>query len=179
MKRAWFVVLVAVAVFAGYPASAQAQEPRPSQRGTVSQTINTTVVTVTYDRPVARGRQLFGPSGLMDWGARWTPGANRATILEFSRDVTIAGNNVPAGKYSVWTILGETEWTLILNRGWDSHHAIYPGDDKEALRMTVRPERGAHMETLAWYFPVVGPYEATLRMHWGEVMLPIRIEVGR
>jgi hypothetical protein len=159
------------------PASAQ---PAASQHGTVSQTINTTVVTVEYDRPSARGRELFGgDEGIVVYDALWTPGANRATTLELSRDARVAGVEVPAGRYSVWTIPSAGRWTLILNRVWDTHHGIYPGEEEDVLRVQVVPERWQHMETLAFYFPVVGAFEATLRMHWGEVAVPIPIEVER
>ena len=168
------------ATLAALHAPLVAQNPPASQRGTVSQIINTTTVTVEYHRPTARGRVLFGAeNALVLYGALWTPGANRATILELSRASQIAGRQVEAGKYSVWTRPGATEWTLILNRVWDSHHAIYPGEADDVVRLTVNPETASHMETLAFYFPVVGPYEATLHMHWGTTVLPIRIEVSR
>jgi hypothetical protein len=174
-------VVLAAALLATSAAGAAAQAPTPpaSQHGTVSQTINGTVVTVRYDRPSARGRTLFSDEGIVVYTALWTPGANRATVLELSRDARVAGQSVAAGKYSVWLIPAAGDWTLILNRTWDTHHAIYPGDVDDVMRVQVRPERGAHMETLAFYFPVVGPYEATLRMHWGETIVPIPIEVGR
>jgi hypothetical protein len=155
------------------------QGPPASQHGTISQTVNTTDITVTYDRPSARGRVLFGVEDLVVYDALWTPGANRATTLEFSRDVRVAGQPVPAGRYSVWTIPAADDWTLILNRVWDTHHAIYPGDVDDVLRIQLTPESGAHMETLAIYFPVVGPYETTMRIHWGQTILPVPIEVGR
>ncbi len=49
--------------------------------------------------------------------------------------------------------------------------------DLDVVRASIRAERGAHMETLAFYFPVVGPYDAILHLHWGEVILPIQIAV--
>lgn len=157
-----------------------AQTPPPaSQHGTVSQTLNTTTVTVHYDRPSARGRLLFDHEGIVVYDALWTPGANRATILELSGPARVAGHDVPAGKYGVWTIPAAGHWTLILNTTWDTHHSRYPGEETDILRASIPTEQGAHMETLAFYFPVVGPYSATLRMHWGEVVLPIPIEVGR
>lgn len=162
------------------PAPLAAQTPPASQRGTVSQTINTTTVTLEYHRPVARGRVLFGAdNALVLYGAYWTPGANRATILELSEPSQIEGKRVEAGKYGVWMRLGASEWTLILSRVWDSHHSIYPGEEEDVLRATLKPETSSHMETLAFYFPTVGPYEATLQLHWGTTVLPIRIEVGR
>jgi len=171
--------MLAALLVVSVTAPAAAQQPRASQRGTVSQTIHTTNITITYDRPVARGRVLFGDGGIVVYDALWTPGANRATILEVSGDVRIADKPVPAGKYSVWTIPRADQWTFILNRVWDTQHAIYPGDDDDMLRIAVVPVAGAHMETLAYYFPVVGPYNAVLHIHWGELVLPIPIDVGR
>jgi len=168
------------AVIALLPATRlAAQNPPLSQHATLSQTINTTVVSVTWDRPTARGRKLFGDDGVVLPGAIWTPGANRATILEFSRDVRLEDRPLAAGRYSVWTITGPREWTLILNRKWDAHHSVHPGETEDALRVTVSTARGEHMEALAYYFPVVSAYEAVLRIHWGETVLPVRIEVSR
>jgi hypothetical protein len=159
--------------------TAQAQEPPASQHATVSQTINKTVVTVTYDRPVARGRALFGDDALVKYGAVWTAGANRATIVELSTPARIAGQDVPAGKYSLWTIPGPNEWTFILSRRWDAHHSQYPGERQDLFRVTLQPQSAPHLEVLAYYFPLVGPYHATLHLHWGEVVLAIPIEVER
>jgi hypothetical protein len=174
--RNWSIALVGPILAA---APLEAQSPPLSQRGTVSQTINTTVVSVTWDRPTARGRKLFAEDGVVLPGAIWTPGANRATILEFSRDVRFEGQPVPAGKYSVWTITSPSQWTLILNRRWDVHHSVYPGEADDQLRVTVNTAQGEHMEALAWYFPAVSAYEAVLRIHWGTTVLPARIEVSR
>ena len=163
-------------MFAG---QAAAQNPPLSQHATVSQTIHTTIVSVTWDRPTARNRKLFGDDGVVLPGAIWTPGANRATILEFSKDVRFEGQPVPAGKYSLWALTGPAEWTLILNRRWDAYHSIYPGEADDALRVKLTPTRGEHMEALGYYFPVVSGYEAILRIHWGETVVPARIEVSR
>jgi hypothetical protein len=168
--------LVCAALIHG-SAPAGGQTPPASQHGTVSQTIHTTVVTVHYDRPVARGRQLFGDDGIVLNDALWTPGANRATILVLSGPARVAGHDVPAGKYGVWTIPSAGDWTFILSRTWDTHHSIYPGPPDDVVRTTIRPERGPHMETLAFYFPLVGGYDATLHLHWGDLILPIPIAV--
>jgi hypothetical protein len=159
--------------------AAARQAPPASQHGTVSQTIAGTVVTVHYDRPSARGRVLFGEEAVVVSDALWTPGANRATILELSGPARIEGRDVAAGRYGVWTIPRPDRWTLILSRVWDTHHSIYPGAPEDVLRTEVSPQPAAHMETLAFYFPVVGPYDATLVMHWGTTALPIRIEIRR
>jgi len=154
-----------------------AQEPRPSQHGAVAQTVNQTTITLEYDRPVARGRELFG--GIVVWERTWTPGANRTTWIDFTGPVRVEGHEFQAGRYGIWAVPHDGRpWEVILVEEWDTFHTMFPAGSP-AVRFEVTPEAGEHMETLAWYFPVVGPYEATLRMHWGTTVLPFRIEVGR
>lgn len=158
-------------------ATPAASQPAASQHGGVFQLVNTTQITVEYDRPVLRGRSIFGQ--LLDYGAIWTPGANRATWIEFTKPVTFQGEELPAGRYGLWFIPHEDEpWEVSLVDRWDAHHSFFPFE-AEVLRVEATPERSAHMEVLAFYFPVVGPYETTLRFHWGEIVLPLRIEVDQ
>ena len=165
-----------VAVFA-LASAAEAQQPQASQHGTVSQTVNTTTITLEYDRPVLRGRSIFGE--LIDYDVVWTPGANRTTWIDFSAPVKIQGQELEAGRYGVWTIPQDGEpWQIIFVSEWDTHHSYF-SRETEALRVEAHAEQGAHMEVLAFYFPVVGPYETTLRFHWGDVVVPLQIEVGR
>lgn len=154
-----------------------AAQPQASQHGTVSQTVNTTVITLEYDRPVLRGRSVFGD--ILDYDVVWTPGANRATWIDFTAPVRVEGRELPAGRYGIWTVPHESApWEVIFVSEWDSHHSYFPRET-EVLRVRATPERSSHMEVLAFYFPVVGPYETTLRFHWGELVVPLRIEVPR
>jgi hypothetical protein len=156
--------------------SAAAQAIPFSQHGTVSQTVGLTVITVTSNRPVARGRTLFGAGGVVKWDQVWHPGADSATRVEFSKDVTIEGRPVPKGEYSIWLIPRETlPWTLIVSRAARVFHQPYPGEASDFMRVEITPETGAHMETLAYYFPVVARDSTVLRLHWGGTVVPIRI----
>jgi hypothetical protein len=167
---AWLLASLCVA----RPADAQ---PAASQHGSVSQVVNTTTIRLEYDRPVLRGRSVFGD--ILDYDAVWTPGANRATWIDVSAPVRIQGQALPAGRYGVWTIPHEdAPWEVIFVGEWDTHHSFFPAES-ERLRVQATPEPGAHMEVLAFYFPVVGPYETTLRFHWGGVVVPLTIEVGQ
>ena len=150
-------------------------EVQASQSGSVSQTIANTELTITYDRPVARGRALFG--GIVPYGEIWNPGANDATAITLSRAVTINGNRLDAGKYSIWAIPGEREWTVNFSRAADVFHQPYPGEEHDALRLTIAPTTGDYVETLAFYFPVVEKKDAELRLHWGETIVPFAITV--
>ena len=152
------------------------QRVRRSQPAMVMQTIRETVVTVRYNRPVARGRELFG--ALVPWGKPWCPGADEVTSFEFSRDVMLAGQRVAAGKYGIWAIPNAEEWTLILSTASDAWHTPYP-EGKDAHRLQLRSKRGSHMEALAFYFPVADSTTATLAMHWGETVVEVPIETVR
>lgn len=154
-----------------------AAQPAASQHGTVSQIVNTTTIMLEYDRPVLRGRSVFGD--LLDYDAVWTPGANRATWIDFSAPVRVQGEALPAGRYGIWLVPHEDEpWEAIFVSEWDSHHSFFPMES-EALRVRTSPESSSHMEVLAFYFPVVGPYETTLRFHWGEIVVPLTVQVGQ
>src|SRR6266516_1957840 len=155
--------------------SAPGQRIAASQHGSVTQRVGHTDIGVSYNRPVARGRTLFGD--LVRWGRIWHPGADSATTITFSRDVTITGHDIPAGRYTLWTIPEEPPkpWTVILSRGVDVWHTQYPGESLDALRISIAPEQGTHMEVLAFYFPIVAPDSTVLHLHWGTTIVPITI----
>src|SRR6266849_166481 len=146
------------------------QVPR-SQHGSVTQRVGTTDIAISYNRPVARGRELFGT--LVRWGRMWHPGADSVSTISFSKDVLIDGHALAAGRYSLWTIpdAPPKPWTVIFNRGLGGWHTNYPGEAQDALRLSVTAETGPHMETLAYYFPVVDADSAVLRLQWGMASL--------
>ncbi len=145
---------------------------RRSQPARVVQRMGSTEITIVYNRPAARGRELFG--GIVPWDSLWNPGADEATRLELSEAITIAGLPLPAGRYSIWAIPGRNEWTLAFNRAWDVEHLTYR-EANDALRLRVRPHPASHMESLAFYFPYAGADSAMLALHWGETMLPLPV----
>jgi hypothetical protein len=154
------------------------QQVARSQHGSITQRVGITDIAISYNRPVARGRELFGADGIIRWGRVWHPGADSATTISFSRDVSIEGHDLAAGRYTLWTIPAEPpqHWTVIFSRALGVWHTPYPGEPSDVLRVTAAPEQGAHMEALAYYFPVVTPDSALLRLHWGTTIVPIWIK---
>jgi hypothetical protein len=146
-----------------------------SQAAVVGQRVATTEITVTYSRPVARGRQIFG--ALVPYGMVWTPGADQATAVTFTRDVQINEHPLARGSYSIWTIPRADMWTFIFNKNAKAYHDHYPGENQDALRLDVRPEEGPHVEALTFSFPIVEGKGATLRLEWGDVRVPLSIRV--
>ena len=67
---------------------------------------------------------------------------------------------------------------MIFSKAANVFHVPYP-EGQDALRVQLEPERGGFMETLAFYFPVVGPESAGLNFHWGETVVPIPIALSR
>jgi DUF2911 family protein len=146
-----------------------------SQRGSVTQMVAFTEVSVPYGRPIARGRALFG--ALVPWDSVWHPGADSATRIAFSRDVLIEGKPLHAGEYSLWLIpRADRPWTLIFSKAAHVFHKPYPGAQFDVLRVDVTPEQVSQMESFAIYFPMVLRDEAVLRLHWGTTAIPVRIK---
>src|SRR5579875_2477411 len=86
---------------------------RPSPPATATGTINGATITINYSSPAVKGRQIWG--GLVPYNQVWRAGANEATIFETNRDIKVEGKNLPAGKYSLFAMPGEKEWTFIFN----------------------------------------------------------------
>ncbi|MEO7502081.1 MAG: DUF2911 domain-containing protein [Gemmatimonadaceae bacterium] len=174
-RRHPFLNILALTLVLAKASPSHAQGFPFSQRGSVSQTVALTDITVSYGRPVARGRSLFGQ--LVPWDSVWHPGADSATRITFSHDVRLEGKPVAKGEYSLWVIPRESKpWTVILNRKAHVFHRPYPGSGSDAFRVDVQPESGMHMESLMVYFPVVLRDTAVMRVHWGSTMLSVRIK---
>ena len=161
----WFVTLGAC--------DSPAQRPRPSQLGTIMQEVAGTRIEIVYRRPVARGRELFG--ALVPWGRVWTPSADSAARITLSGAVEVDGQRLDAGSYGIWTIPDSASWTVIFSGQAAAFHLRYPsGEDK--LRLRVAPRAGEYVETLTFAFPLVDADSATLELHWGKVVVPMKLK---
>ncbi len=132
-------LLMLFMVMVGLNANAQdKKEKRPSPPKSVSATINGGEVVIDYSSPSVKGRTIYGD--LVPYGKVWRTGANEATTIMFENDVTVKGEAVPAGKYSLFTIPTEKEWTVILNSEWDQWGAYNVKEKADVLRFQVTPE---------------------------------------
>jgi hypothetical protein len=167
-----FIVLVFVSgVFA------QLEFPRLSPKAEIKQVIGDTTVSIQYGRPNIRQRKVWGE--LVPFGQVWRTGANEATVFEVSGDVSINGQKLPAGKYSLHTIPGETEWTIIFNRVWDQWGSFDYDEKADALRVTVKPlTADKYLETLAYSFEDVEVSSANVVIGWENLRIPFKIDIG-
>jgi Protein of unknown function (DUF2911) len=151
--------------------------PRPSPFAKVVQTVGLTDITVDYSSPGVKGRKIWG--GLVPYDQMWRAGANQATKITFSRDVTFAGKLVPAGTYAFFVIPTKGSWTVILNKRADQ--AGTGRDYKQAddlLRAQVPPKAAPMRERLAYLVTDFTDDKASLDLEWEKLRLSIPIAVA-
>lgn len=154
----------------------QAQEPvkaRPSPLEVVTMKWEDTYVKITYSRPHTRNRAIFGE--LVPYGKVWRTGANEATELTTTADIKLAGNEVPAGTYSVFTIPQEDKWTIILNSDLGQWGAYRYDEEKDVVRFDVPTKQLPNT-----YEPFTIEFEQTakdvvLKMMWEQTGVEIPV----
>lgn len=151
---------------------------RASEKGTVSQTVDGTTLTVEYSRPRSRGRDPIFGTPAVKWGETWTPGANWATTLDVSKPVKLDGHPVRKGKYSVWMVVRkDSNWTLVLDPEPHRFHMNPPDSAATQLRIPVRAEAAPFTDVLTWSMPALRMDGGTLVMQWERVRVPIDVTV--
>ncbi|CAN5571722.1 hypothetical protein BH18ACI3_BH18ACI3_07270 [soil metagenome] len=174
MKR--ICLLMAITVAFSICAYAQLTLPRESQRQEISQTVGDTKISIVYHRPNVKGRKIFG--GLEPFGKVWRTGANEATVFEISNDVTIGGQKLPKGKYSLHTIPNEAEWTLIFNKTWNQWGSFEHETKEDALRITAKPVETDFRETMSIGIDNVTGNTAQVVIRWDKLAVPFTVDVG-
>lgn len=154
---------------------AQLDLPLLSPKASIMQNIGITKVEIKYNRPAVRERKIWGD--LVPFDSVWRTGANEATTIEFSTNVKLNGNIVPKGKYSLFTIPGEKEWTVILNKVWNQWGLDYNDNKSEdLLRFKVIPESCDFTERLLFYFSNTSRRQAVLNFAWERLKFSFTID---
>ena len=152
-----------------------------SERAEFTQIISGTEIQIAWSRPSLRGREvIFGRQ--IPWGEVWTPGANMATTIRFSKDVVLSGTPVPAGRYSVWLRVLETEpWRLALHADTALPHSAHPPIEEAVLHVGIERTRTDDVqESLEWDIDRIRLDGGELVMHWGRdrVSVPLDVDPG-
>lgn len=114
----------------------------------------------------------------MRWDEVWTPGANWATTLEVSKDVTLNGKRVPKGKYSVWMVVKDKRgWTTVLDPKVRRYHMEPPGSSGDQIRFPVRPRTAPFADVLTWSMPALSASGGTLAVHWATTLIAMDLAV--
>jgi hypothetical protein len=175
---------------------------RPSQKASVTQTVGVTDITITYSRPPVKGRTIFADAPasmtarakgeatldnqnerqkgepIVPYGHVWRAGANEATMFVVTDDVLINGQPLKAGTYSLHTIPGKEEWTIIFNNDAGQWGSFTYDDKKDALRVKTKPQTVSdNQEWLTYFFDPVTDNSATANLRWEKVRVPFTVEV--
>ncbi len=150
--------------------------PEASSSQTITQGLGLGTITLTYARPNVKGRKIFG--GLEPYGAVWRTGANYATTIKFTEDVMLEGKTVAAGQYGLFTIPGETEWTIVLNKTAKQWGAYEYKEADDVLRVKVKAVKSPiKIETFSMQFVNVTPKSADLWLGWDNTLVPVKFTI--
>jgi hypothetical protein len=149
--------------------------PRVSQRGTVSQRIGLTDITIVYHRPAVGGREIWGKT--VPHGKVWRSGANENTTITFTDDVSVEGKPLPAGTYGLHTIPDKDQWTIIFSKNSTSWGSFSYDEKEDALRVTVKPHPAESMEYVTYVFEEVKPDSAAATLRWEKLAVPFHVSV--
>ncbi|KIO76387.1 hypothetical protein TH53_15695 [Pedobacter lusitanus] len=168
-------LLVALAISLNADLKAQGLNlPQPSSGQTVIQDFGLGKITVKYSRPNTKGRKVFGD--LEPYGSVWRTGANSATTISFTENVTLEGQPVTAGDYALFTIPGKTEWTVILNKDTKQWGAYEYKESDDVLRFKVKPAVAKDKtETFTIAFAEVSPTKAVMQLLWDNTVVPVNL----
>ncbi len=125
-----------------------ADATRKSKNGLVEGKIGGAEVKITYGRPEVRGRAIWG--SVVPYGEVWRAGADEATTITFSKDVTVAGKPVPAGTYALFLVPKAGAWTFVLNKTAKQWGAFRYAADQDLLRVDATPAAAEHAEQLTF-----------------------------
>lgn len=151
--------------------------PEASSTQTIIQDFGLGKITLTYSRPNVKDRKIFG--GIQPYGEVWRTGANWATTINFSEEVIVEGNKVPAGTYSLFTIPGEKEWTVILNKTVKQWGAYDYNQEDDLLRFKVAPiALKEKRETFTVAFANVSTKNADLYLLWDYTAIAIKMQTN-
>lgn len=168
-----FLPALALACFA-FSAAAQVKMPQPSSTQTIKQDFGMGSIELTYSRPNAKGRKVFGD--LTPYNKLWRTGANAATKLVFTDVVEMGGKKIDTGTYVLYTIPGVDSWEIILNKGLKNWGIDGYKESEDVVRFKVEPMKMKQpMETFTMQFANIKPESCELHLMWEKTAVAIPI----
>lgn len=176
LTRTLPAALLAIGLATSTAGAAEFVPPRPSPGAAVKQTIGITNFDVTYSRPGVKGRPIWG--ALVPYDSTWRTGANEPNSFTVSDTIKVAGQKLPAGKYSLITIPRRGEWTVILSTQKDLLGTSNYDPKHDAVRVTATPDTTQPHEEWMWLgFEDVTTNSANLVLRWQRLRLAVPLTV--
>lgn len=156
---------------------AQVKLPAPSPTQTIKQDFGLGAVEITYSRPGAKGRKIFG--GLEAYGSIWRTGANAATKIHFTEPVELGGKKLDSGAYALYTIPGIDQWEVIINKGIDNWGTDGYRESEDVVRFKVDPVKlKKSVETFTIQFDNVKPETCDITLMWDKTSISIPVKTS-
>jgi hypothetical protein len=167
----------AVLLLAATSAFAQLQLPAPSPGASVKQTVGLTDITIDYSSPAVKGRKIWGD--LVPYEKPWRAGANAATKITFSRDVTFAGKPVPAGSYAVVTFPDKKAWSVVLSKelGLWSNGKVYDAKD-DVVKVPATTAAIPMRERMIFAFSNTTDTDTSVDLEWEKLRISVPVKVA-
>jgi hypothetical protein len=187
MKSIFKVFLSLLVLFAGVDVAAQKTEEvcynpnlvKDTSKKSIKSMAFTVVkgdsIKINYHSPGVRKRIIWG--GLVPFDEVWVTGAHDATTLEMPKAFVVNGKEIPAGKYAFFTIPGEEEWTLIINKNWKQHLATAYDEKEDIVRVKVKPMKVEHTERLQYFVEVKQDYTGIIAVAWEKLRVAFSFEL--
>ncbi|WP_421877716.1 DUF2911 domain-containing protein [Marinoscillum sp.] len=164
-------------------AMAQIDTPQPSPAGSVYSKVGLTDVTIDYFRPGVKGRKIFGSGDefLEQFGEVWRTGANSGSMITFSTDLKVAGQDVKAGEYQIVSIPGKDEWqVMLISEPIGGNESAYD-ESKAVVKAKVKPAQPMNVvERMTFQITDISAdnTKANIQFSWANVMWNLPIEVN-
>ncbi len=173
MKNSKLTMIAAIGLVAAGSLMVQGQRQRASAHESVTATMGGKKVTIEYGRPQVKGREIFGK--LVPYDQVWRTGADEATVLTTEGDLMLGSLHVPAGTYSLFTVPGQKEWSIVVNKTAKQWGAFKydAATDLGRAKMTVKT-LSSPVETFTIMLETKGN-SGTLKMQWAgtEASIPV------
>lgn len=153
--------------------SGKAVEARPSPMAVATMKKGDAYIKIVYNQPHLRGRKMIGEKE--PYGKVWRLGANEATEITLTEDVTIGGKELEEGTYSMFAIPEKDKWTIVFNSALGQWGAYSYDKSKDVARVEVPVEKAkATFEAFTIWFSADG---SQMNMAWGDTQVSLPIEV--
>ena len=163
-------------LFIGCLGFSQINTPRFSPASEIEQMVGLTEIEVQYSRPSMRGREIFG--NLVPYDKIWRTGADNSTKISFTTDVTIDGNKIKSGTYSIFSIPNQNEWTVMLYSDVELWGVPSDwSDDKIVFSSTYKVNKSNPVETFTISFDDLTNNDVNMSISWEKSSVDIKIDV--
>jgi len=174
-KNVLLIAIFAIAVLFSNETNAQKfgeldKSPMDAAAFPSSFRVSDKVVKVVYSRPQLKGREM---ASLAPADKVWRTGANEASVITFYRDVTFGGKAVKAGSYTLFTIPGNGEWTVILSSAKNVWGSYFYKEAEDVVRVKGNVSRSdVNIEAFSMTFGE----DMTLHMGWGTTIVSVPVK---